>query len=112
MRMSDLLGRPVVAADGTGLGRVVDVRLVQDGPALESFGPALRVDSLIVGRRGVAVRLGYGRADLQGPWLLKSLLQRLARDAHVVAFDDVEAIHDDRIRLKTPADSVPRLGGP
>lgn len=112
MRLGELMGREVVAADGTALGRVVDVRLVQDGPALGAFGAALRVDALIVGRRGVAVRLGYGRANLQGPWLLKTLLQRLAHQAHAVAFDDVETIDDDGIRLKTPAGAVPRLGDP
>jgi sporulation protein YlmC with PRC-barrel domain len=110
MRLSELVGRQVVANDGTALGRVVDVRLVQDGPLLDSVRAAFRVEALIVGRRALAVRLGYGRADIQGPWLLKVLLLRLAQRAHVVPFDDVEAVDDDAIRLKTPAASVPKLG--
>ena len=40
MRLSELVGRQVVANDGTALGRVVDVRLVQDGPLLDSVRTA------------------------------------------------------------------------
>ena len=54
MRLSDLLGADVVDEAGRHAGRVHDVRLVQDGPLVGSFGAALRVDGggcLTVGGR-------------------------------------------------------------
>lgn len=110
MRLSDFLRRDVVAADGEPLGRVVDVRLVQDGPILESFGAALRVEALIVGRRAIGIRLGYGRRTMTGPWLLSKVFGRMAHAARIVPFDDVESIGEESIRLRIPAASVRRLG--
>ncbi len=110
MRLSDLLRRNVIAADGQPLGRVVDVRLIQDGPVLESFGAAFRVEEMIVGRRAIGIRLGYGRRTMTGPWLLSKLFGRFAQAAHIVPFDDVESIGEESIRLKIPAASVRRLG--
>ena len=73
VRMSDVMGRPVVDAAGTGVGQVSDVRLVQDGPYIEGFGNALRLDAVVVGRGGVASRLGYVRGGVRGPWPLRVL---------------------------------------
>ena len=70
MRIGELLHSTVVDADGKRLGSIDDVRLVQDGPYLEGFGAALRVDGLVVGRGGLAVRLGYHRHGVRGPALL------------------------------------------
>ena len=62
MRLTDLLGAEVVARCGQPAGRVHDVRLVQDGPVVDGFGAALRLDGLLVGGRAVGARLGYERA--------------------------------------------------
>lgn len=71
MRLSDLLGREVVTEDGEGLGRVRDVRLVQDGPLLGTWGAALRVEALIVGRGAVLARLGFSHDTPSEPDLLQ-----------------------------------------
>jgi hypothetical protein len=75
MRLGELIGREVVDRDGRSIGRVHDVRLVQDGPLL-GFDAAFRVHGLIAGPGSVATRLGYGRAGVRGPWLVRVLLER------------------------------------
>jgi hypothetical protein len=94
MRLSELLGRPVLDADGRAMGTVKDVRLVQDGPYVEGFGQALRVEGLLFGRGALGVRLGMARANVQGPWPLTTVFRRLERRARYVEWDDVTR-HDD-----------------
>jgi sporulation protein YlmC with PRC-barrel domain len=91
MLMSDLIGSHVVDADGKRLGRVTDVRLVQDGPYIEGFGNALRVDGLVIGRAGIANRIGYARGGVRGPWLLRRLASALEGKAWIVPWTDVTA---------------------
>src|SRR4051794_19249558 len=54
MRLSDLLSSTVFDAEGREVGRVRDVRLVQDGPIQGTFGAGLRVEGLIIGSTAVA----------------------------------------------------------
>lgn len=89
MRGSELLGLPVTAPDGTSLGLVLDVRLVQDGPLLGGYA-ALRVQGLVVGRRRLAARLGYDRYDAQGPWLVAHVVSWLTRDTRFLPWEDAE----------------------
>ena len=50
MRLDELMRARVFDADGVKLGRVRDVRIVQDGPALGHRGaPLFRVHGLILG---------------------------------------------------------------
>jgi hypothetical protein len=91
MRLSDLMSSRVVDADGTDLGTVDDVRMVQDGPLLLPFGTAFRVEGLMVGHRSLATRLGYVRGGVRGPWLLKVIFSALERRARYVDWQaDVE----------------------
>jgi len=53
MRLSELLGCVVVDERGRLVGRVHDVRLVQDGPPIGQFGASLRLLGLLVGRHAV-----------------------------------------------------------
>jgi hypothetical protein len=89
MNLSDLLRSQVIDGDGTRLGTVEDVRVTQDGPLLLPFGAAFRVEGLIVGRRGIAARLGYNRAKIKGPWLLRIILATLARHARYIPWNAV-----------------------
>jgi hypothetical protein len=89
-RLSDLIDARAFDADGRRIGEVEDVRLVQDGPMIEGFGHKLRVDGVMIGRRARGLRLGFGRADVRGPWLLKALFQRLERQGQYYAWEDVE----------------------
>lgn len=107
MRGADLIGLPVVGPGGEDLGRVRDVRLVQDGPLLGAFA-ALRVQGLVVGRTGVASRLGYDRYDAHGPWLVKRLVSALTSDNGFLPWEDVE-LHDDHVRATAPPQDVPSI---
>ena len=89
-RVALLFGRDVIAADGTELGRIHDVRLRADGPVLPGFGPALRIEGVIVGRGSIAARLGFDRADLAGPWPLSVLGRRAARRARFVPWETLD----------------------
>ena len=90
MRLSELLDRAVVTADGRRLGKVRDVRLVQDGPILAGgTQAALRVDAVIVSRGWRGVRLGYLRGEVRGPWMLRAIFCRLERKARAIPLRDL-----------------------
>jgi hypothetical protein len=108
MQMSEVLGVEVVDAGGARLGEVTDVRLVQDGPYIEGFGQALRVDALVVGRGGIASRLGYVRGGVRGPWLLRVVAAALEGRAFLVPWVDVERTDTGFAARRTRAE-VPRL---
>jgi sporulation protein YlmC with PRC-barrel domain len=92
--MSDLLGSRVLAADGTALGKVREVRIVQDGPLIAGVQAAMRVDALIVGPRSLGLRLGYATAQVHGPWLLAKLFRRAERRVRTVPYADVDRWDD------------------
>ena len=89
MRISDLLASEVRHADGTPVGRVREVRVVQDGPAVSGVQAAFRVDALIVGRGSLGVRLGYHAGHVRGPWLLNVIFGGTAHRVKEIAMDDV-----------------------
>ena len=99
MNLSDLLGASVFDRDGVDLGRVRDVRLVQDGPVQGTFGAGLRLQGLIVGPVAVSSRLGYGRLGVDRPWLVAAVAHRLNRDSRYVAWADVVRLGDRRIEV-------------
>ncbi|HEX9969795.1 MAG TPA: hypothetical protein VGB03_06620 [Acidimicrobiales bacterium] len=109
VRLGELLHSRVVDADGRAVGRVHDVRLVQDGPVLDGFGHALRLEGVIVGAGGLGVRLGYHRHGVRGPALLKWLALALERRARYVAWSEVEAWDGEVVRLRHRASDLPRL---
>lgn len=109
MRLSDLLGSDVTDAGGRALGQVQDVRLVQDGAYVEGFGQALRVEGIVTGRGSLAMRLGFARAGIKGPWPLTTIFRRLERRAGYYTWDEVEAWDGAAVRLKAGAvSSSPR----
>jgi hypothetical protein len=99
VRVGELLRSRVVDAEGRDLGRVHDVRLVQDGP-VRGASAALRLDALVVGGPATAVRLGVVRKGLRGPWLLVAPLRRLERRSRVIAWSDVASIRDGTVVLR------------
>ena len=103
MRLSELLGRDVVDADGRAIGKVKDVRLVQDGPYVEGFGHALRVEGILCGRGALGVRLGIARANVKGPWPMTAVFRRLERRARYVDWNDVTRDVEGSIRLRPGA---------
>jgi PRC-barrel domain len=105
-RVGLLFGRPVVDADGRVIGRVHDVRLRRDGPFIRGFGPALRIEGLVVGRGSIAQRLGFDRADMKGPWPLDVWGKRAVQRARFVPWETLE-IADKVITCNRRADELP-----
>ncbi|MCU1359326.1 MAG: hypothetical protein JWN99_615 [Ilumatobacteraceae bacterium] len=89
MRLSDLFECTVEDEDGAQLGRISDVRIVQDGPIVGGLQAAFRVDALVVGRAGLAERLGYIKGRISGPWMLRVIFTKLESRALVVPADEV-----------------------
>jgi hypothetical protein len=111
MRLSELLDRAVVTAEGRRLGKVCDVRLVQDGPILAGgTQAALRVDSVIVSSGWRGVRLGYLRGEVRGPWLLRVIFGRLEQKAHAIPIRDL-VWEDGQVPLRLRADERQGEGG-
>ncbi len=114
MRLSELLRSEVLDEEGASVGSVVDVRAVQDGPIQPNFGAALRIDGLVVGRRGIAFRLGFHRLQVRGPWLLQTVFGRLERRSRYVEWDRVVACDGGTIRIRGRAEALtnpPPLAG-
>jgi sporulation protein YlmC with PRC-barrel domain len=110
MRLSELLGARVVDDRGRSAGKVHDVRLVQDAPVGANLQAALRLDGLIVGPRAVGARLGYERARMHGPLLVRLLVGWLLHHGRYVPWDRVRAIQADRILISGSADDLPQPG--
>jgi sporulation protein YlmC with PRC-barrel domain len=117
MRASDLIGAVVFDRHGAELGEVHDLILVQDGPPIGAIGAAFRLHALLFGASAIGVRLGFARRDVRGPWPLRAAFTALHDRMRVAPWEDLAAIEERRIRLRVPADEVPkdldteRLGG-
>jgi uncharacterized protein YrrD len=108
MRLSDLLGARVYDADGTYVGHVGDVRMVQDGPVIGTWGAALRLSGLVVMRNKSGSFLGYERGTVNGPWLVARVVGWLHRHAKYVEWDDVASFEDSVVRVRrASADLAP-----
>ena len=94
MRLNDLLDSEVVDRNGQRIGHVHDVRLVQDGPPLGSWGAALRLEGLVVGRGSLGARLGLAHPHMRGPWILKLVF---GRKRVLVPWNQVQDIENERI---------------
>src|SRR5947208_2518282 len=99
MRLSELLDCRVVDGSGADIGRVRDVRLVQDGPLTGAFGAGLRVQGLVVGPALAGTRLGYGRTGMSGPWLLAAPLRLLHRRVRFVPWDRVSEMSAGTVHI-------------
>ncbi|MFN2593940.1 MAG: hypothetical protein ABR579_03510 [Actinomycetota bacterium] len=104
MRLSDLLGASVFDPDNKKIGRVHEVRAVKDGPVQGSFGAALRIDGLIVGRGSVGTRLGLDRTDADRPAALKWIFNGLKGEKRYVRWDQVAAVTGEKLILNVGDD--------
>jgi hypothetical protein len=96
MRISDLLASDVHDASGRSIGRVRDVRVIQDGPATGGVQAGFRVDALLVGKGTLGGRLGYHHGQVEGPWLLKALARRAEHKVRTIAMTDVDHWDDEQ----------------
>jgi hypothetical protein len=99
VRLSQLLGKPVVDDTGRELGVVHDVAATQDGPVIGGFGAALRLDALIVGTSGIRARLGLSSAHVTGPWVMRGVA-RVRGATDEIAWDRVLRLDPDRIVVR------------
>jgi sporulation protein YlmC with PRC-barrel domain len=106
LRLSDLLETPVADSSGRVFGHVQDVRLIQDGPEIGSFGSALAIEGFIVGRRRFGERLGFHRTNMHGPWLLKTLFERYHRASRFVPWERIVEIDGERISISGSASDL------
>ena len=88
-RLNDLLQMPVQDLEGVRLGRVLDVRLERD---TADPGERIRAIGLVVGHGRPGSYFGYDRRPDMGPWLVRSVVQRLHRHSAYVPLDDVEEL--------------------
>ena len=98
--MSDLLGSTVKDLAGRPLGDVHDVRLVQNGPILGSWGAAFTADALLVGPHAVGVRLGYGRSEVRGPWVVRATFEAIHGVLDVISWHSIVAIQPGTILVR------------
>jgi PRC-barrel domain len=104
MRLSDLLGSRVFDENGEEIGRVHEVRAVQDGPLQDAFGAALRIEALIVGRGSMGTRLGLDRPDARSPALVRIIFEGVRGKRRFVPWDNIVAIQQHRIDVSGTAD--------
>lgn len=109
MLLSELIAAIVVDVEGRGVGTVGDVRLVQDGPYLDPFGAAFRVEGLVAGRQGLATRLGYHRGNVIGPSLLAKVFRAIERRARYVPWDAVDRVEDGVVHLSVRSSTLSPL---
>ena len=97
MRLSELLELEVRDRDGTRVGSVADVVLVQDGPMRGPYQASLRVAGLVVVERRHVPLMGYERDVL--PLVLRWLVTSLAGEVRHVRWDDVASLGPDGVVL-------------
>ena len=111
MILSDLLGNPVLSADGERLGQVVDARLVLDGPP-DGMLAAARLYGLVVSPHSHGSFDGYERTGVDAPALIARYLRWRARGSFLVLWDDLASLAGDEVRLRPGATPYsPRLEG-
>jgi hypothetical protein len=103
VRLTSLLGVDVVGSDGRTVGSVLDVRMVQRGPLIGSFGAAFQPEWLVVGRHGVGARLGYDRGDVRAPLPIRALIARLHAGTRLAPWSTIREIEKGRIDLDVSA---------
>jgi len=83
MRASELLGRTAYAADGTPLGRVIDLLTQPDTDGQP------RITHVVVSQRVRARLYGYEREGLQRPWVVEKLVSLVHRGITEVPIDQI-----------------------
>jgi sporulation protein YlmC with PRC-barrel domain len=99
MILSDLLGRPVVDADGTRIGTVLDLRFVLDGSPGQLLADA-RLDGLVVSPRSRRSYLGYERSEVNAPAIINAIVAWLHRGTFYVEWDAVALVGRDEVQLR------------
>jgi hypothetical protein len=99
MQASELIGLPVRDNGSHRVGTVIDARLTvtEDSDGRPSQPQLL---GLLVSPRSRSSFLGYERSAANEPRLLSALLQWRHRDTFLAAWEDVDVVDADAVRLR------------
>ena len=104
MRLNELVGSEVRDGNRRVIGNVREVRLVQDGPEIEGFGPAFRIRGILVGGRP-SLRLGTARPDVKGPWVFKVMGSRIEKRLRFVDWAQVRSFSPGTLEIRSMAEA-------
>jgi sporulation protein YlmC with PRC-barrel domain len=111
MILSDLLRRPVFAADGEYLGVVVDARFALDGTRHQLLNSP-RLVGLIVSPISRTSFMGYERTGVRAPALIAAWFRRRERGSFLVLWEDVASLEGTAVAVRSRATLYsPRLAG-
>ncbi|MCU1534793.1 MAG: hypothetical protein JWR53_1274 [Glaciihabitans sp.] len=99
MILSDVLKNDVFDADGSRLGRVIDVRFEIVGAAKSAPAKTI-LRGLVVSPRSGSSFLGYERNEVNAPFLIAWLLNRRHRGAFFVEWSEVSSIDRGTVALR------------
>jgi sporulation protein YlmC with PRC-barrel domain len=102
MILSDLLERPVFAADGEYLGVVVDARFALDGTRHQLLNSP-RLVGLIVSPVSRTSFMGYERTGVRAPALIAAWFRRRERGSFLVLWKDLASLDGDTVALRPAA---------
>jgi hypothetical protein len=88
-RLSRMFGRHVRDADGRPIGQVHEVRLRRIETATPLTAPDFKIEALIVGAGGLALRLGFTSTPARAPWPFGARARAAVADARVVPWEFV-----------------------
>ena len=88
-RLSRMFGRRVRDTDGRPIGRVHEVQLRRMEASEPSTAPAFKIEALIVGAGGLALRLGFTSTPARAPWPFGARARAAVREARVVPWESV-----------------------
>jgi hypothetical protein len=108
MRISELLSSEVVDETGRSGGWVHDVRISGEPGPGEEAAP-FRVVGLVIGGGRLPHAWGFAEGRATGPWLLRVLTARGARQARFVPAARVESWEAGTIRIRGRLGDLPRL---
>ncbi|CAN7369738.1 hypothetical protein LJR027_002060 [Terrabacter sp. LjRoot27] len=104
--LSSLIGRTVLAPDGTFVGRVSEVRCVSRPPGHRL--DALRARWVVYTRHLAGSELGYSTDRTQGPALVRRLVRIWQRHDRVVAIEHVIGLETTHGALRLDQAAAPR----
>jgi sporulation protein YlmC with PRC-barrel domain len=106
--LHELIGLPVLFADGRHAGQVNDVRLAPSDRIRGALSE-LVTDGLVVGRPRAGTLLGYDRRPDQGPLIVRALVRAIHRQTGYVPWTSVAAVDFGTGQVRLLVDSLDRL---
>ncbi|GAA5203193.1 PRC-barrel domain-containing protein [Microbacterium jejuense] len=106
MLLSELLDMPVIDADGTRLGTVVDVRFRRGARRRDHEGDIALI-ALIVSPHSRLSMYGYERGRVNGPAVVARVIEWLHRASRLIPWECVARVDRDAVVLGVAAPRIP-----